>query len=292
MNLKNKKVTKPSTGVSWFVFDETVIGLLLLICGTFYYTYHTLSFVKKEQDISNTVIDKTRIATISSNDISPYLDGVVQIICLSNNEKLTSGSGILWKFENNKYNILTNNHVVSGAKKCAMSTNDTNNKNSGIFSVEITNNENKKDTDISILNIGKSLSVGNKNISDYNYNLSSLRKCPSKSSIGSPVAIIGYPSYTKRDSTINIKNMGTVSTVYRATTNGIISSYDTSLLKPIGNLSNENYFISAKIDIGNSGGVALSKDTDGLCMLGLPTWVTVGDFENQGLVQNINNIIQ
>lgn len=291
MNPKNKKI-KSSTGVSWFVFDETVIGLLILICGTFYYTYHTLSSVKKEQGISNTTITEAQTATISSNDISPFIDGVVQVVCLSDENKLTSGSGILWKFENDKYNILTNNHVISNAKKCAMSTNDTNNKNSGIFSVEINKSKNKKDTDVAILNIGKSLSNENKNISDYNYNLSSLRKCPSKSSVGSPVAIIGYPSYTKRETTTDIKGLGTVQTVYRATTNGIISSYDTSLLKPAGNLSNENYFISAKIDIGNSGGVALSKDENGLCMLGLPTWVTVGDFENQGLVQNINNIIQ
>lgn len=51
-----------------------------------------------------------------------------------------------------------------------------------------------------------------------------------------------------------------------------------------------NYFVSAKVDSGNSGGVAFSKDSNGLCVLGIPTWLTIGNFETQGLVQNIHNV--
>jgi len=58
-----------------------------------------------------------------------------------------------------------------------------------------------------------------------------------------------------------------------------------------GELPYQNYFVSAKIDSGNSGGIAISKTTSGnLCLLGVPTWVSVGNYETQGLVQNINNI--
>ena len=48
-------------------------------------------------------------------------------------------------------------------------------------------------------------------------------------------------------------------------------------------------YVSAKIDSGNSGGIAFSKDSRGLCVLGIPTWLTVGNYETQGLIQNIHN---
>lgn len=297
MNIIDEEKIKLASPVPWLVFDEAVVFLLILICATFYYTYNAFANVKKEQTISNTIITESRINAITANDLSLYLDGVAQIICLSNNGRLSGGSGVLWKSKDlstqtgYKYNILTNYHVISDTKKCVISIDDTDNKNSGLFDVEINTSTNNQDKDMAILNIGKSLSDKNKNISDYNYNLSSLRKCLSNTLVGSPVAIIGYPSYTKRSTTINIEGLGDVSTIYRATTNGIVSGYDTSLLKLTNNLSNENYFISAKTDVGNSGGIALSKDEQGLCVLGLPTWVTVGNYETQGLVQNIANIV-
>ena len=71
--------------------------------------------------------------------------------------------------------------------------------------------------------------------------------------------------------------------------NGIISGYD-SIVKDTQKLPYSNYFVSAKIDSGNSGGIALSKNEKGLCVLGVPTWLTVGNYETQGLVQNIHNI--
>lgn len=76
----------------------------------------------------------------------------------------------------------------------------------------------------------------------------------------------------------------------RQVTEGIISGYDTSVEQPIGNLPYPNYYVSAKIDSGNSGGVALSKNSNGLCLLGVATWLSLGDFETQGVVQNIHNV--
>ncbi len=278
------KKNKLPNAVPWLVFDETVVVLLILIFGTFYYTYRTLSSVKEDQKQSN--------ISITSSDLSSYLEGVVQVVCLSDDNKLSSGSGVLWKFDTDKYGVLTNYHVISNTKKCVISMDDINNKSSGIFAVENNKDLYDKNKDVAILNIKENLSAtSSTKVSDYNYNLSSLRKCPSKIPVGTPVSIIGYPSYTKRDTTTNIKGMGDVSTVYRATTNGIISSYDNSTMKSTNGISNENYFVSAKIDIGNSGGAALGKDKDGMCLLGIPTWVTVGDYETQGLIQNIANVI-
>jgi hypothetical protein len=56
-------------------------------------------------------------------------------------------------------------------------------------------------------------------------------------------------------------------------------------------LKYQNFFVSAKIDSGNSGGIALAKDGQGVCTLGLPTWLTVGNYETQGLIQNIMNLL-
>ncbi|MBU6415530.1 hypothetical protein KGQ34_04820, partial [Patescibacteria group bacterium] len=77
----------------------------------------------------------------------------------------------------------------------------------------------------------------------------------------------------------------------RISTNGIISGYDNSVILPPQNLSNPNYYVSAKIDSGNSGGVAFSKDSNGLCVLGVPTWLSIGNYETQGIIQNIHNVL-
>jgi hypothetical protein len=120
---------------------------------------------------------------------------------------------------------------------------------------------------------------------NYNYSIAGLPSCKSLLPVGSPMVIIGYPAYAKRDTKLTVETIGTFNTIYRTVTNGIISGYDTS------QKGEANYFVSAKIDNGNSGGISLAKDASGLCILGLPTWLSVGNYETQGLVQNINNVL-
>ena len=43
-------------------------------------------------------------------------------------------------------------------------------------------------------------------------------------------------------------------------------------------------------DSGNSGGIALSKYNNKICVLGIPTWISRGTYETQGLIQNIHNV--
>lgn len=53
-----------------------------------------------------------------------------------------------------------------------------------------------------------------------------------------------------------------------------------------------NYYTSAKVDAGNSGGIAMMEDDNHkLCILGVPTWISVGEYETEGIIQNIHNII-
>jgi S1-C subfamily serine protease len=146
-------------------------------------------------------------------------------------------------------------------------------------------------TDTAAVTIQKAVSANAPALSSFNYGISSMRKCSSSISLGSPVVIIGFPAYARRDTEVNLETMGKVKVIFRTVTNGIVSGYDTSEVVPKGSLREPNFFISAKIDSGNSGGIALAKDAEGMCVLGLPTWLTVGNFETQGLVQNIRNVL-
>lgn len=96
--------------------------------------------------------------------------------------------------------------------------------------------------------------------------------CPKDKIIGSKVYIFGYPitggEYKKLlVSDILVRNL-IVST-------GIISGVD----------SHENYYTDAKIDSGSSGGLVVSKINNEICVVGIPTWVSGGDFETLGMIQ-------
>jgi S1-C subfamily serine protease len=239
------------------------------------------------KSLSQTVKEQSSLPKdiiISSSDLSAYVTGVVQVICTIPSG-ISSGSGTLWTFKEVPYAVVTNYHVVKDASRCVISITNAANATTGIFSLKGEILTFNKNTDEAILTIGSSISNTSVPVQNYDYALATLRKCPSLMPVGTPAVVIGYPAYAKRDSTLTIETMGTVNVIYRTVTNGIISGYDTS------QAGDANYFVSAKIDNGNSGGMALAKDKDGLCVLGLPTWLTVGNYETQGLVQNITNVL-
>jgi S1-C subfamily serine protease len=221
---------------------------------------------------------------ISSGDLALYTTGVVQVIC-STNQNIMSGSGSLFTFKEVAHAVLTNYHVVKDASRCVVIMTNASNSQTGVFALKPSVYSYNTGTDEAVLDIGSSLSSVSVPIDNYNYSLSQVKKCVSPVAVGTPVVIIGFPAYAKRDSTVTIDTIGTVNTIFRTATNGIISGYDTSTAGAA------NYFVSAKIDNGNSGGIALAKDSSGLCVLGLPTWLTVGNYETQGLVQNIVNVL-
>lgn len=88
--------------------------------------------------------------------------------------------------------------------------------------------------------------------------------CKTKAATGDQVVILGYPS------------IGSASDI--TATEGIISGYE-----------NGYYITSAKVDHGNSGGVAiLIKDN---CYLGVPTYVQAGELESLARILDFNNFI-
>lgn len=88
--------------------------------------------------------------------------------------------------------------------------------------------------------------------------------CRAKASVGDEVVIIGYPSIgSSRDVTA---------------TEGIISGYD-----------GEYYITSAKIEHGNSGGIAVLVKND--CNLGIPTAVVAGSLESLGRILDYHYLL-
>mgnify|MGYP003440992088 FL=1 len=240
------------------------------------------NFTKEKTKTANTVI--------TASDISTLLNGVTQVVC-KQKSSVSSGSATLWNFPDMPYVLLTNKHVVAGAENCVVVVSNKDSESLGVYSLKDLALTFNKNTDTAVVTIGNVVSTVAPSLSSYNYSIASLRKCPSTISLGSPVVIIGFPAYAKRDNEVLLPTIGSVQTIFRTVTNGIVSGYDTSDQVPKGLLTEPNFFISAKIDSGNSGGIAIAKDGNGLCVLGIPTWLTVGNYETQGLVQNIRNVI-
>ena len=219
---------------------------------------------------------------IATSEINPYLTGVMLVVC-DNGSSLKEGSGFLMKIPNLGYTVVTNNHIVSGNNVCFLILKDEFGNGMGGIRLDLSEVYRWNPyTDIAVLKlISPPVSSVIKPIKDLNYHISNLRLCSSKMLIGSPVSVIGFPAFAKQES-------GEKYLSVRQVTTGIISGYDISTTQ---NLPYPNYYISAKIDSGNSGGVALSKDKGELCLLGVPTWLEIGNYATQGIVQNIQNVM-
>lgn len=244
---------------------------------------------KKKQEILEQNIQKEQKTqpqniSISAAELEPYILGTVQVICYP-----TLGSGSLWRLPNfGGFVVLTNQHVIEEYNKCVVTFDDGNGATKGSYNINVAETQRWNDfADVAVLKLSFKTGVS---IGELNYKISELKKCPAKMAIGSPVVAIGYPAYGIKY--VDLYNQGFKQYVsYRIISDGIISGYDASVEKPQGNLPSQNYFVSARIDSGNSGGIALSKNENGLCVLGIPTWLTIGNYETQGIVQNIYNVM-
>lgn len=239
---------------------------------------------QKPQTIVQTrVVEKD--SQISSVDIQPYLTGVVNLSCYDGQSR-SEGSASLWDFNGEKL-LLTNRHVVEinlfTNRVCRFWTNM-----GGYYADASSPKEWNSLTDVSILKIyADTENSPESTLGSLNTKVGNLSSCPKETPVGTPIVIIGFPAYAEK--TTYIEGLGYASNSARVVTNGIVSGYDDSTKFP-GKLPASDYYISAKIDSGNSGGIALAKIDGKMCLLGIPTWLTVGNYETQGLVQNIHNI--
>ncbi len=239
---------------------------------------------------------------ITASDVAPYLTGVVEVLCKKTDangvEQINdTGSGSLWSFSGGNYDVVTNEHVIAGDDRCIAWVPNPNGAQKGVYYLDLSNVKdwNSIADEAVVPLVMPSVYLGGANpenvgindvpLSQLNYGISSLQDCPSSMPPNSPVTIIGYPAF----SSINVQGNPEGAFKNQITTNGVISGNYS--LPQNSTLPYSNYYISATIDSGNSGGVALSKNTNGLCLLGIPTWITLtGNFTNEGIVQNIYNV--
>ncbi|OHA82991.1 MAG: hypothetical protein A2937_02180 [Candidatus Yonathbacteria bacterium RIFCSPLOWO2_01_FULL_47_33b] len=249
--------------------------------------------VKQVQSQKNS---QSNSLSISSSEIAKYISGVMQITCGD-----SSGSISLWKFSSGNvpaYAGMTNAHVIEGATGHCLLFPGTDSE------TQIMSSANSQEVykwnnfaDVAILPIGNPFKPKdncsglncNETLSrdELNYSISTLPKCTTKMPEGSPIVTIGFPAFGMQE---NSYYGITARASHKIVSNGIISGYNNEDSSG-NNLPYNNYYVSAKIDSGNSGGIALSKTQQGLCVLGIPTWVSVGNYETNGLIQNIHNVM-
>ncbi|MDD2516488.1 MAG: S-layer homology domain-containing protein [Candidatus Gracilibacteria bacterium] len=224
--------------------------------------------------------------------------GAMDIVCFIYNNKgiaisRNNGTAFLTKINGDMY-VFTNKHVFEGTSDCIfggyykIKTSDALSWNSfsdfGAFKINNTNY-------FGYPNIIK----GTKNVDELNYKISELPYCSNDMEVSTKVTTVGYPVYGSYQ--VSFDALGKSITKFtKIVTEGIISgmqnteSFDKNF-KQVKGYPYDNYFVSNKIDSGNSGGPAFSYENGNLCLLGIVTWVSEGNFENQGVIQNINNII-
>ena len=302
MITKNRTKLRKVAKVSLFKILLAVTVLLVVIAFIYYYVIvlparerAELEF-EKEQFASKT---STALNTlIQASELAPYLTGMAEVNC-DIPQGTSRGSGILW-INDGVYSVLTNGHVVLDANSCTIEVEGKRELSTTYKTADPAHRyAYNKLTDIAILPLierGKPPSgQGGMHyipllerqtipLANLNYKIYSMRKCDTTIPLGSSMVVVGYPASTIKSITYGTRTSYQVS---QTVTTGVISALEDS----DDNLPYPNYFTSAKIDSGNSGGVAFSKDETGPCLLGIPTWINIGNFDTQGIIQNIHNIL-
>ena len=275
--------------------------LLIFLCMCFIGFASLYSYVSHMEVEDETVPDQEISQEESQKPLiqfglEKYFDGIVQVDC-----KDSSGSGSAWRLSDGEYAILTNWHVVTSPivdgdeEYCHVYAEGLGLKGNkgGIYKIYPSEDYfEDMDQDIALMPIHAfvlpGMGIESGSIEGLNYLISTLPNCPQKTTVGSPVYVIGYPASGSLE--VEYAPGRTATQDFKIVTEGIVSGHDTSVTNTSGSREIPDYFVSAKIDAGNSGGVALSEDGENICILGIPTWVNVGEYDTQGVIQNINSI--
>ncbi len=250
--------------------------------------------LKKQQQSNPTVPDIEKIdaelllkdTSSSTDEIPPDYDdsdfafGVMstigKVICYLRNDKVSYGSGSMWQKDNHFY-LLTNIHVLADADRddeyCVVVLPIDWNEVTDDPKLAYKNNNllfylldkgytywEQEGLDMAITEIleyEQPLSL----LEDWGVMLTNEKECNETVSVGSKVVIIGFP-YTGAQFIPTI-------------TEGVISSFE--------NIGDTRYYVtSAKIEHGNSGGIAVTENYR--CTVGIPTSVSVGTSESLGRI--------
>ena len=195
-----------------------------------------------------------------SSIIAKWRPFVAHVKCDFDDGSSVTGSGLLTSYsKTNNICIVTNKHVIVGdSGQSPVSCEFQLPENTNIYPISINGSSINQNVDLGLLRIA--------NPDDYIKNLISTisnyifcRK--TLTSLGNRIVILGYPvNGSQTDITA---------------TEGIISGYD------------GNYYItSAKIEHGNSGGVAILENQN--CYIGIPTFSDIGSIESLGRILEVD----
>ncbi|PIR89008.1 MAG: hypothetical protein COU07_03910 [Candidatus Harrisonbacteria bacterium CG10_big_fil_rev_8_21_14_0_10_40_38] len=194
--------------------------------------------------------------------VSEWEKYVFKVSCSLENDatgsKITrTGSGSGYLIPGNAIRIFTNRHVIEDQEYSATSC-TAHLPNLSSSPIEVITAKSNKTYDFAYLTTKQ---VSNPFTSLPN----TMSICPANSSkVGDKILILGYPvTGSSNDVTV---------------TEGITSS-----------IEDDYYVTSAKIEKGNSGGAAVRLR--GSCLIGLPTFVKVGDIESLGRILKIDKVI-
>ena len=307
-NHKKGKVKR----IVWFAIWLFV--LILVVAIAFYFIKNPINYknlfnnnsTNSTENLSNSNSSSSQTSELSSQEISEISKSLVLLFCFGKERTAENptgalfGSGTLFDknifegkpFDEKNFNykntsILTNGHVAE-LKEVSFSKVDLNNcivsfsgkESIGTYSYNQSSHFLDGRFDIALLKYAKEIGgkkqEGRPGISDEVLKDRVLKNypiCPKDKMVGNKVYALGYPaSAFKMDAYKEEHNL--------IITSGIVSGID----------GNGNYYTDAKIDSGNSGGLAVSKIDNRICLAGVPTWVSQGNFENLGLIQPFEDI--
>ncbi len=203
------------------------------------------------------------------------LDSIAKVTCFLNKEEVISGSGSIWGVGDNFY-LVTNKHVLEEADNEGESCMITIARDWAAVASDLE----KSYQDNNLLMYSLDLNYTYWELDSFDFAIAEIlefeqpisllddvamvtdeSKCNKNVDVGEKIKIIGFP-YTGSFSLPTI-------------TEGIISSFEYRDKVPY-------YITSAKIEHGNSGGIAVTNDYS--CMIGLPTSVVVGSSESLGRI--------
>lgn len=248
------------------------VGLLLIIGGGYFGFVQYKNYQKLEVDELKKKIEVLESEKLSQDIINKLMPRVVSLLCINENG-MSFGSGTIiaptYITENGKkeWMVFTNLHVVLGDSKKGLANcyvripQGEEYMPSDLIRVSVISPhyEYYPDIDFAILTNREDT---NKSFTDF-----PLPVCDKTNiNIGDSVMLFGYPGFGGNTLTV---------------TDGIISGIVSTEYGPV-------YKTSAKIDSGNSGGIAVNSKQK--CIVGIPTWAIEGDFEGMGFIQSWNMI--
>ena len=211
-----------------------VVSILIsFVCGMIgsYLMIGTMSpGTKTTESIIKNITTSELVETSISTSVDKVYDRTVVVVSLSKGKQVSTGTGFIYKIENNKAYIMTNNHVIDGGDTAKVEFND----NDKQYEVTIVGGDTY--SDIAVLTL---------DLKDIDREIEPVEVGKSvDAKLGDTVFTVGAP--------MGINYKGTV-------TKGIISGLERLVEVSLSNSTSTDYYlkvlqIDAAVNPGNSGG--------------------------------------